>query len=216
MVALLWADGNTEGAIQLENLCNKLARAYSFDLRCAYPIQGFSRQQMAEPLLRVCAEHTGIVHDGVRRELPRGEFDLHRSDVLTQRDYDPETFRLFVAAVRDYAIFLLDTAGRVKSWNAGAERIKGYRSSEIIGKHFSAFYLDEDVRSGKPQRLLDQAVKDGHVEDEGWRVRKDGSKFWASVTITPVRDATGKLIGFGKVTRDLTERRRRGTGPPPH
>jgi len=76
--------------------------------------------------------------------------------------------------------------------------------------------LDEDVRSGKPQRLLDQAVKDGHVEDEGWRVRKDGSKFWASVTITPVRDATGKLIGFGKVTRDLTERRRRGTGPPPH
>jgi PAS domain S-box-containing protein len=211
MVALLWAEGNTEGAIQLEKLWNELARAYSFALRCAYPVQGFSRQQMAEPLLRICAEHTGIVHDGVSSELPSGGFDLHRSVALTQKshDHDLETFRLFVAGVQDYAIFLLDTAGRVKSWNAGAERIKGYKSSEIIGKHFSAFYLDEDIRSGKPQRLLDQAVRDEHVEDEGWRVRKDGSKFWASVTITPVKDATGKLIGFGKVTRDLTERRRR-------
>ena len=204
MVALLWAEGNTEGAIQLEKLWNELARVYSFTLRCSYPIQGFSSQQMAEPLLRVCAEHTGIVHDGFSSELANGAvLDSYEKNV------DIEAFRLFVSDVQDYAIFLLDTSGRVKSWNAGAERIKGYKSSEIIGKHFSGFYLDEDVQSGKPQKLLDQAVRDGHVEDEGWRVRKDGSKFWASVTITPVKNASGKVIGFGKVTRDLSERRRR-------
>jgi PAS domain S-box-containing protein len=208
MVALLWAEGNTEGAIQLEKLWNELARVHSFALRCAYPMQGFSRQQM-EPLLRVCTEHTGIVHDGVSSEMASGTaLGPYQSDALSGNNDDAEAFRLFVSGVQDYAIFILDTAGRVKSWNAGAERIKGYKSSEIIGKHFSAFYLDEDVRSGKPQKLLDQAVRDGHVEDEGWRVRKDGSKFWGSVTITPVKDASGKLIGFGKVTRDLTERRR--------
>jgi PAS domain-containing protein len=145
MVALLWAEGNSEGAMQLEKLWNELTRAYSFALRCAYPIQGFSRQQMAEPLLRICAEHTGIVHDGV--------LSSYQSDVPVHegRDDEIETFRLFVNAVQDYAIFLLDTAGRVKSWNAGAERIKGYKASEIIGTHFSAFYLDQDVRNGKPQ-----------------------------------------------------------------
>ena len=209
MVAILWAEGNTEGAIQLEKLWNELARVHSFALRCGYPIQGFSRQQMMEPLLRVCREHTGIVNDGVssefRSEAARGSY---QDDALSGNDDEAEAFRLFVSGVQDYAIFMLDTAGRVKSWNAGAERIKGYESSEIIGKHFSAFYLDEDVRSGKPQKLLDRAVRDGHVEDEGWRVRKDGSKFWGSVTITPVKDAAGKLIGFGKVTRDLTERKR--------
>jgi PAS domain S-box-containing protein len=165
---------------------------------------------MAEPLLRVCAEHTGIVHDGISSKLasavPRRSFP---SDAASRHEHESEAFRLFVSAVQDYAIFMLDTAGRVKTWNAGAERIKGYKSAEIIGKHFSVFYLDEDARDGMPQRLLDQAVRDGHVENEGWRVRKDGSKFWASVTITPVKDATGKLIGFGKVTRDLSERRRR-------
>jgi PAS domain S-box-containing protein len=208
MVALLWAEGNTEGAIQLEKLWNELARVHSFALRCAYPMQGFSRQQMMEPLLRVCTEHTGIVHDGVSSDLASGTaLGSYQSVALSGND-DAEAFRLFVSGVQDYAIFILDTAGRVKSWNAGAERIKGYQSSEIIGKHFSAFYLDEDVRSGKPQKLLDQAVRDGHVEDEGWRVRKDGSKFWGNVTITPVKDASGKLLGFGKVTRDLTERRR--------
>jgi PAS domain S-box-containing protein len=103
---------------------------------------------------------------------------------------------------------MLDPDGRIASWNAGAERIKGYRTSEIIGQHFSTFYPKEDVRSGKPQRLLSVAESEGHVEDEGWRVRKDGSRFWANVTITAVRDASGSLIGFGKVTRDLTEWRR--------
>jgi PAS domain S-box-containing protein len=118
-----------------------------------------------------------------------------------------EPFRLFVERVQDYAIFMLDSEGRVTSWNAGAERIKGYTANEIIGKHFSCFYPAEAARAGKPQSLLDQALKDGQVEDEGWRVRKDGSTFWANVTITRVKDAAGRLIGFGKVTRDLTEHR---------
>src|SRR5260370_7815839 len=98
--------------------------------------------------------------------------------------------------------------GRIVTWNAGAERAKGYKASEIIGRHFSSFYTAEDVRAGRPQRLLDLALREGRVEDEGWRVRKDGSQFWSNVTITAVRDAAGKLIGFGKVTRDLTEHRR--------
>src|SRR5882762_2453869 len=119
-----------------------------------------------------------------------------------------EPFRLFVESVQDYAIFMLDPEGRIVTWNAGAERAKGYKASEIIGRHFSSFYSAEDVRAGRPQRLLDLALREGRVEDEGWRVRKDGSQFWANVTITAVRDAAGKLIGFGKVTRDLTAHRR--------
>jgi hypothetical protein len=109
--------------------------------------------------------------------------------------------------VQDYAIFMLEPDGRVATWNAGAERAKGYKSSEITGQHFSRFYSEEDVLGGKPQKLLALAEKDGRVEDEGWRIRKDGSKFWASVTITAVRDGSGRLIGFGKVTRDLTAHR---------
>ncbi len=119
-----------------------------------------------------------------------------------------EPFRLFVENVSDYAIFMLDTQGRIVTWNPGAERIKGYSASEIIGGHFSRLYSDEDVRLGKPVRLLREAEKEGHIEDEGWRVRKDGSQFWARVTITAVKDASGKVVGFGKVTRDLTEQRR--------
>src|SRR5258708_1162311 len=119
-----------------------------------------------------------------------------------------EPFRLFIESVQDYAMVMLEPNGRVAAWNAGAERTKGYKASEIIGQHFSRFYSEEDVRDGHPQRLLDLALEEGRAEDEGWRVRKDGSKFWARVTITAIRDATGKLIGFGKVTRDLTEHRR--------
>jgi PAS domain S-box-containing protein len=119
-----------------------------------------------------------------------------------------EPFRLLVASVKDYAIFLLDPEGRIVSWNEGAERIKGYRPGEIIGKHFSVFYLPEDVAAGKPARLLEAACAEGRVEDEGWRLRKDGSRFWGDAVLTPLFDAHGSLVGFAKVTRDLTERRR--------
>lgn len=118
-----------------------------------------------------------------------------------------EPFHLLVASVTDYAIFILDTEGRVNSWNVGAERIKGYIADEIVGQHFSRFYLPEDVLLGKPARELEAALAHGRFEDEGWRLRKDGTAFWANVIITPMRDETGALRGFAKVTRDLTARR---------
>src|SRR5438132_934443 len=113
-----------------------------------------------------------------------------------------------VENVKDYAIFMLDAGGRVATWNAGAERIKGYRAEEIIGQHFSRFYPPEDVQAGKAERALQQAVAEGRWEDEGWRVRKDGSRFWANVIMTALHDAEGTPLGFAKLTRDLTERRR--------
>ncbi len=119
-----------------------------------------------------------------------------------------ELFRLLVASVHDYAIFMLDPDGRVMTWNAGAERIKGYAAGEIIGRPFSTFYPREDVDAGKCELELELATRDGRFEDEGWRVRKDGERFWANVVISAVLDAAGQLVGFAKVTRDLTERRR--------
>jgi PAS domain S-box-containing protein len=116
-------------------------------------------------------------------------------------------YQLLVESVRDYAIFALDPQGLILSWNAGAERIKGYSASEIIGRHFSSFYTAEDLAAGKPAMELRVAECDGRVEDEGWRVRKDGTRFWASVVITALRDRSGALVGFAKVTRDLTARR---------
>jgi PAS domain S-box-containing protein len=115
--------------------------------------------------------------------------------------------RLLVESVQDYAIFALDSSGRILSWNPGAQRLKGYQTEEILGRHFSIFYQPEDVAAGKPQRELEIATRDGRVDDEGWRVRKDGSLFWAHVVITALRGDKGELVGFAKVTRDLTERR---------
>ena len=117
-----------------------------------------------------------------------------------------EQFELLVSNVVDYAIFLLDPTGVIASWNEGAERIKGYRADEIVGRHFSIFYPLEDTRNRKPEWELEVARREGRYAEEGWRLRKDGTRFWASVVITALRDETGRLRGFGKVTRDLTER----------
>jgi PAS domain S-box-containing protein len=119
-----------------------------------------------------------------------------------------EQFRVFIESVRDYALLILDIEGHIATWNAGAEAIKGYAASEIIGQHFSVFYPPESNASGLPARELEGASRDGRYEDEGWRIRKDGTRFWANVIITALRDSDGVLIGFAKVTRDLTERRR--------
>jgi PAS domain S-box-containing protein len=119
-----------------------------------------------------------------------------------------ELFRLLVESVRDYAIFVLDPEGRVLTWNDGARAIKGYSKEEIVGQHFSKFYLPEAVQSGWPERELALAKKEGRFADEGWRVKKDGSVFWASVIITPLRSADGQLAGFAKVTQDMTERKK--------
>jgi len=120
---------------------------------------------------------------------------------------DEQRFQLLVTSVRDYAIYMLDPAGYITSWNAGARRFKGYDASEIIGQHFSVFYTEDDRLAGKPARALNTALVGGNFEDEGWRVRKDGSRFWASVVIDPILDTTGELIGFAKITRDITERK---------
>ena len=117
-------------------------------------------------------------------------------------------YQLLIESVRDYAIFALDATGHIATWNIGAERLKGYKPSEIIGSHFSRFYPPEDLESRKPWKELEIAIREGRVEDEGWRLKKDGSRFWANVIITALRDETGSLVGFAKVTRDLTERRR--------
>ena len=132
-------------------------------------------------------------------ERKNAENALHQSD---------EIFRHLVESVTDYAIFMLDPQGRVSTWNVGAERIKGYTEEEIVGQHFSRFYLREEVDSGKPDSELKIAAAQGKFEDEGWRVRKDGSRFWANVIITAIRDQSGNLLGFAKVTRDFTERRK--------
>jgi PAS domain S-box-containing protein len=122
--------------------------------------------------------------------------------------HSEEQLRLMLESIRDHAIFLLDPAGVITSWNAAAERLKGYAPQEIIGRSFTVFYSREEVAAGKPERALEEAARTGRYEEEGWRVRKDGSKFWANVVISPVRGPDGGLIGFTKVTRDMTERRR--------
>jgi len=125
-------------------------------------------------------------------------------EVLRQSE---EQFRLLVQSVTDYAIYMLDPDGRVVSWNAGAQRIKGYLPHQIIGEHFSRFYVEEDRRAGVPQEALRIAARDGRFEKEGWRVRKDGSKFWANIVVDAIHAADGTIVGFAKITRDITERR---------
>jgi PAS domain S-box-containing protein len=119
-----------------------------------------------------------------------------------------ERYRVMIDSIKDYAIFLLDAKGRIATWNTGAERIKGYRAEEIIGRHFSVFYPEDVAARGYPAEELRRAAELGRWEDEGWRVRKDGSRFWANVVITALHDDAGRLVGFAKITRDLTERRR--------
>jgi len=118
-----------------------------------------------------------------------------------------DQFRIFVAGVTDYAIYMLSPEGYVSSWNAGAQRFKGYTEEEIIGQHFSRFYTEEDRLAGVPARAIQTALEQGKFEAEGWRVRKDGTRFWASIVIDPIYDNNGKLFGFAKITRDITERR---------
>ena len=137
-----------------------------------------------------------------RRQPARRE---NAEQVPPLKDSD-ERFRVLVESIRDYAVFMLDRDGRVATWNTGAMLIKGYQREEIVGRPIDLFYTREDRENGRPARLLAQAANEGRVEDEGWRVRKDGTRFWADVVITALRSDAGALIGFAKVTRDLTQR----------
>jgi len=216
LVALLWAQGKASEAIKVERLWNQLAQKHSFNLLCAYPISAFGNEKDITPFIEMCSQHSDVIPSESYLQLDNEAERLRSIAQLQQKAQvlekeltaraGQEQFQQFVDAVRDYAIFMLDTDGSVRTWNAGAERIKGYKAAEIIGKHFSCFYPEEDRQHGKPQWELVLAAKDGRFEDEGWRIRQDGSRFWANVVITAVRDRTGKLVGFGKVTRDFTDR----------
>jgi PAS domain S-box-containing protein len=147
-------------------------------------------------------------YDGSLRGFAKVTRDLTaRKKAEEELRQSAEIFRLLVSSVRDYAIFMLDPDGNIATWNLGAQRIKGYKPEEIIGRHFSTFYGEEDIRNRKPERELEIARAEGSVEDEGWRLRKDGTRFWANVIITAVYDARGELRGFTKVTRDITDRK---------
>lgn len=217
MVAILLANRQPEAALALERLWTRLSKTHSFSLRCAYPMEQFNHHTSKELFMKICDEHAAVIpaegyamlsseEDRLRSiaELQQkakaleAQLALHRSE---------EQLRLVVESAQDYAIFLLDPEGRVTTWNLGAQRIKGYQASEIIGRHFSIFYPEEDLRSGKPEMELRVAAAVGRFEDEGgWRIRKDGSRFWANVIITALRDSAGNLRGFSKITRDITER----------
>src|ERR1700722_8405248 len=138
---------------------------------------------------------------------PSGRDKMDRPrDVHALAD-DDGRYRLLVDSITDYAIYMLDADGVVASWNAGARRFKGYEASEIIGQHFSRFYTEEDRAAGLPEHTLKTAATEGRYETEGWRVRKDGTRFWANVVVDPIRDPSGDLLGYAKITRDLTERK---------
>jgi PAS domain S-box-containing protein len=216
MVAILCAEGKMAAATRLEELWNELSQTCDFSLLCAYPMAAFDRNEHAESFRQICAAHTTVAPTESYSTLPTDEDRSRNIAYLQQRAQalEPEVarrltqekFRRDIESVQDYAIYLLDTNGYVISWNSGAQRIKGYTADEIIGRHFSYFYPEEARLSGQPQRSLATAVEQGRFEDEGWRVRKDGTRFWASVVITPSRDANGELSGFTKITRDTTQR----------
>jgi PAS domain S-box-containing protein len=170
------------------------------------------RRQTEEALVQVKSELEVRVEERTA-ELKKANQIL--TDEITQRKKtaeelrrSEERFRLLVESVDEYAIFMLDPSGRVMSWNAGAEKINGYRADEVLGQHFSGFYVPEEPGQNRAQMALDTAVADGRFEEEGWRIRKDGSRFWASILITAVRDQTENLIGFSKITRDLSDHKR--------
>ena len=213
MVAILCAEGKKDAALRLEELWNQLANQHAFSLYCAYPIETLRSSYHEDIPLRICCAHTGVVTTDEALRV----FDAGGNGSTSTKGKNGSAggrhwheienrFQLFVESVQDYAIFMLDPSGNVTSWSHGARRIKGYEASEIIGKNFSTFYPEEDLRSGKPPMELEVAAREGRFEDEGWRIRKDGSKFWANVIITAVRDEAGHLVGFGKVTRDFTDK----------
>ncbi|MGA8102095.1 MAG: PAS domain S-box protein [Candidatus Acidiferrales bacterium] len=214
LVAILCAQGKMAAAARLEELWNELSQTRDFSLLCAYPMPVFDRSEQAESFRQICAAHTHVVPTESYSTLTTDQERSRNIAYLQQRvqALEPEIakrltqekFRRDIESVQDYAIYLLDINGYVISWNSGAQRIKGYTADEIIGQHFSCFYPEEVRLTGQPQRSLATAAEQGRFEDEGWRVRKDGTRFWASVVITPSRDADGQLSGFTKITRDTT------------
>ncbi len=204
MVDVLCRDGSADAAVEVERLWGRLGRRRPFRLFCGYLMDSFARVD-DRVFGRICAEHSEVTFPKAGRDW---HTHLRTVSDLERRRREAESFRLLVESVKDYAIYMLDPHGVVSTWNAGAERIKGYTAREIVGSHFSRFYPPADIASGKCEMELERAAIDGRFEDEGYRLRKDGTRFWANVVITALRDDKGSLVGYAKVTRDLTERRR--------
>jgi len=194
MSAYLWMQGKAAAAMRLEQLWNDLAETYAFSLCCLYPSSSFSRKEDGLHLLKICTEHRIVIPSEGGATMPG-----------TAQRPDEKRFRILLDSLQDHAVLTLDPEGRVTSWNAGAERVTGYHDFEIIGQHFSRFYLEEDLDSGKPEQALRLAAAESQYEEEGWRLRKDGSKFWANTVLTVLRGDDRGLIGFAGVTRDITE-----------
>lgn len=217
MVALLWAEGKREAAIRLEKLWNSLAETHAFSVHCAYPMNAFSRRDSTEPFVKICAEHSSVLpaesymaliaEEEKRRAVAHLQQKAKMLETESALRQSEERFRLLIEGIQDYAIYSMDPNGVITSWNVGARRIKGYTAEEIIGQNFSRFYPPEDIRGGLPAKVLQIAREEGHYEGEGWRLRKDGSRFWSNVVVTPLRDNAGNIIGFSKITRDMTERK---------
>jgi PAS domain S-box-containing protein len=214
-----WSEADALGRPiqEIFNIVNEVTRAEAIN-----PV----RRVLSEGVVVGLANHTALVsRDGVERPIadsgapildaegrPMGAVLVFRDVTKERADEEAlrqseEKLRSMIASVRDYALYMLDPAGHVVSWNPGAERIKGYRAEEILGQSFTRFFTPEDLAAQKPVRELEIAKQEGRFEDEGWRLRKDGTRFWANVVVTPIRDGAGSLAGFVKITRDLTERR---------
>jgi PAS domain S-box-containing protein len=203
LVGAPYADVTVDGEALVSSALEDIHRRGQDVVRVEHDVSGSAERR------RVVATLAPVRDSGGR---PLYVF-LQVQDVTAARAAEQELrrsedrFRLLVEAVEDYAIFMLDTEGHIASWNPGAQRIKGYTAEEIIGQHFRVFYRPEQQRSRHPEHELELALRDGHYEEEGWRVRKDGSEFWANVVITTVYDESGRHVGFAKITRDITARR---------
>ena len=201
MVGLLWQEGKYAAAAYLDALWSELATARRFALFCAYPVPVARSESVEEALLELSRrshEQLRVLDATLTRRVAERTDEIGRTELQ---------FQQLVTSVSDYAIYMLDVNGNIVSWNTGAERIKGHTREEIIGKHFSVFYTEEDRAQGMPARALSVAGAEGKYEAEAWRVKKDGTRFWASVVINAIHDASGQVCGFAKITRDLTNRR---------
>ena len=206
---------NDPAATGVHNLRNSLNKVLATRQPDQMAIQKYDVRQPAEEGGAFEERYWSPLNTPVCNDKGEINYIIHRVEDVTQRlrteealRENEEHLRLLVNGVRDYAIFMLDPSGQVASWNQGAERIKGYKANEIVGRHFSIFYPPEDVQGGKPAHELQRAIAEGRYQEEGWRIRKDGSRFWADVVITALTDGTGKLRGFSKITRDVTDRKR--------
>ncbi len=206
---------NDAAATGVQNLRKSLNKVLSARQPDEMAIQKYDVRRPAEEGGAFEERYWSALNTPVLNDKGEITYIVHRVEDVTERmrtrealRESDEHLRLLVNSVRDYAILMLDPSGQVASWNQGAERIKGYNANEIVGRHFSCFYPPEDVQNGKPEHELQRAIAEGRYEEEGWRIRKGGSRFWADVVITALKDGTGKLRGFSKITRDASERKK--------